>query len=71
MYGHSYAEQIKRTKCGAIDDYHYYRIGRRIRSEAFHAFMKRLWVKLSGGAREPQTTIATGLRWEPAPSHPA
>ncbi|NKB59767.1 MAG: hypothetical protein GKS00_25910 [Alphaproteobacteria bacterium] len=37
----SYAEEIRRTPCGAVDDYYYYKIGRRIRSEAFHNFMKR------------------------------
>lgn len=46
-----YAVQIRRTRCGAIDDYHYYRIGRRIRSEAFHKVMKGLWKTVTGRRR--------------------
>ena len=44
----SYAEEIRRIPCGAVDDYHYYKIARRIRSEAFHGVMQRIWTRLSG-----------------------
>ncbi len=65
MNAHNYAEQIRRTKCGAVDDYHYFRIGRRIRSEAFHAFMKRIWTGIAGETQTVKPVVTVGLRWEP------
>lgn len=65
MTGQNYAMEIKRTPCGAFDDHHYYRIGRRIRSQEFHAFMKRLWNGLEDEARTAKSTLSIGLRWEP------
>jgi hypothetical protein len=68
MTGQNYAMEIKRTPYGAFDDYHHYRIGRRIRSQAFHAFIKRLWNGIEDEARTAKSTLTIGLRWEMAPS---
>ncbi len=69
MTGQNYAMEIKRTASGAVNDYHYYRAGCRIRSQAFHAFMKRLRTRFAGEAQVAQSTLTVGLRWEPEPSH--
>jgi len=64
----NYAMEIKRTPSGAFDDYHYYRIGQRIRSQSFHAFIKRLWNGIEDEARTARSTLTVGLRWEMEPS---
>ena len=68
MTGHSYAEAIKRTPAGAVDDYYYFKLGRKIRSEAFHAYMKDLWTRFAGETDTVPSNVAIGLRWETEPS---
>ena len=65
----SYAEEIRRTPCGAVDDYHYYKIGRRIRSEAFHGFMQRFWARLSGQVAGGKHHEELGTNLHSQPSH--
>lgn len=65
----SYAEEIRRTPCGAVDDYHYYKIARRIRSEAFHGVMKRLWQRFSGKVAVGQYPEKLGGNLHSQPSH--
>lgn len=65
----SYAEEIRRTPCGAVDDYHYYQIARRIRSEAFHGVMQRLWARLSGQVASSNHHEDLGANLHSQPSH--
>lgn len=58
MTGLSYAEQIKRTKAGAIDIYHYFGIGDRISADAV---MRRFWYGLTAGQADAQA--AFGMPW--------
>ena len=66
MTGRSDTTEIKRTPAGAIDEYHYFKRGRAIRSEAFHACMKDLWTRMTGKTEAAPSTVTVGLRFEPA-----
>lgn len=65
----SYAEEIRRTPCGAVDDYHYHKIARRIRSEAFHGFMQRFWARFGGQAASAKHHEELDVNLHSQPSH--